>query len=116
MKAIAAAGLLALGLAATASGAPASGFRTPTLGEARAATVRTLKADHLTYHWVACIDTNHRFKGITVVRCNVNFGDPHVVAYCTIFRGKVAVTQFENAAIPCGPDLSGPQFTITSSR
>jgi hypothetical protein len=113
VKAVAVSGLLALLLAAP--GAGASGFRTPTLKEARAATVKALKAKYLTYHWVACIDTKHRFEGISVVRCNVNFGDPHVVAYCTVFRGNAAVTQFQNAAIPCGPDLSGPQFTITSS-
>jgi hypothetical protein len=107
--------LVALLWAVTASGAPVSGFRTPTLSEAHAATVRRLKAEHLTYHWVACLDTNHRFKGVTVVRCNVDFGDPHIVAYCTVFRGTAALTQFDNAAIPCGPDLSGPQFTITSS-
>jgi len=115
MRTAAAACLVAFAFAAPAWGAPPSGFRTPTLSQAHAATVRTLEAQHLTYHWVACIDTNHRFKGVTVVRCNVDFGDPHIVAYCTVFRGSVPVTQFQNTAIPCGPDLSGPQFTITSS-
>jgi len=115
MKSVAVAALLALLLVVPALEAHASGFRTPTLGEARTATVARLKAEHLTYHWVACVATNHRFKGVTVVRCNVDFGDPHIVAYCTVFRGGTPVTQFENASIPCGPDLSGPQFTITSS-
>jgi len=107
---------LALLLAAAAWAGAAVGFRTPTLAEAHAATVKTLHSKHLRYQWVACVRTNHRFQGANVVRCNVNFGiDPHIVAYCTVFRGTVAVTQFQNAAIPCGPDLSGPQFTITSS-
>ena len=74
-----------------------------------------LKAEYLTVHWIACVRTGRVYRGAAIVRCNVNFGDPHIVAYCTVFRGKAAVTQFQNAAIPCGPDLSGPQFTITSS-
>ena len=101
-------------VSAAAAGATA-GFRTPSLREARAATVSTLKAKHLTYHWVACVETPHRYQGAHVVRCNVDFGDPHIVAYCTVFRGDAAVTQFTDPAIPCGPDLAGPQFTITSS-
>jgi hypothetical protein len=92
-----------------------AGFRTPTLREARAATVSTLKAKHLKYYWVACVQTPHRYQGAHVVRCNVDFGDPHVVAYCTVFQGPAAVTQFTDPAIPCGPDVAGPQFTITSS-
>jgi len=110
---------LAVAAAAAAVGAAnagaTAGFRTPTLGEARAATVSTLKAKHLTYYWVACVQTPHRYHGAHVVRCNVDFGDPHIVAYCTVFRGAAAVTQFTDAAIPCGPDVAGPQFTITSS-
>jgi hypothetical protein len=103
------------GVGVSAAGATA-GFRTPTLHEARAATVSRLKAKHLTYFWVACIQTPHRYRGAHVVRCNVDFGDPHIVAYCTVFQGDAAVTQFTDPAIPCGPDLAGPQFTITSSR
>ena len=106
----------ALAAPTASSGASVPRFHTPTLAQAHAATVHTLRAKSLHYQWVACVKTDHRFRGATVVRCNVNFGiDPHIVAYCTVLRGAVAVTQFENAAIPCGPDLSGPQFTITSS-
>ncbi len=115
MRVAAAAGLCLL-VAAPAWAGAATGFRTPTLQEAHAATVKALRAKHLTYQWVACIRTDHRYRGVNVVRCNVNFGiDPHVVAYCTVFESGAAVTQFENPAIPCGPDLSGPQFTVTSS-
>ena len=107
---------IALMLATAASAVPASAYRTPTLKQARSATVKTLQEKHLRYRWVACIKTDHRFRGATIVRCNVNFGiDPHIVAYCTVLRGSIALTQFEDAAIPCGPDLSGPQFTMTSS-
>jgi hypothetical protein len=131
LKAVAIAAL-ALTLVAGASASPATrlaaasrsratsprtaGFRTPTLAQAHAATVKSLRAKRLRYEWVACVKTDHRFRGATVVRCNVNFGiDPHIVAFCTVLHGADAVTQFELAAIPCGPDLSGPQFTITSS-
>jgi hypothetical protein len=116
MRLVTLAGLVLLFAASGSTSARSSvGFRTPTLREAHAATVRTLRAERLWYRWVACVKTDHRFRGATIVRCNVNFGiDPHIVAYCTVLRGLVAVTQFENSSIPCGPDLSGPQFTITS--
>ena len=96
--------------------AAATRLRTPTLAEAHAATVAVLRADLLSYHWVACITTDHHLGGATVVRCNVDFGDPHIVAYCTVVRGGRVLNQFADPAIPCGADLSGPQFTIVASR
>lgn len=35
-------------------------------------------------HWVACVPTRARVRGLTAFRCNVNFGDPHVEAYCAV--------------------------------
>lgn len=91
------------------SGAPSAGpaFRAASIAEVRTAVMSRLRRKHLPYHWVACVGTGRRYRGIGVIRCNVNFGDPHIVAYCTVLRGDVAVTQVENPAIPCGPDRAG---------
>ncbi len=98
------AGVAAL-VAGCGGGSP--GLRAASLGEAHAAIVARLDAKHLTYRWVACVATGRRYRDIAVVRCNVNFGDPHIVAYCTVLRGSRAVTQIEVPAIPCGSDQAG---------
>lgn len=116
MKPVAIAALAALALLASGCGgggspsaAPAAvpGFRPASVAEVRTAVVSRLRRKHLPFHWVACVGTGRRFRGIGVIRCNVNFGDPHIVAYCTVLRGDVAVTQIEDPAIPCGPDRAG---------
>jgi hypothetical protein len=43
-----------------------------------------------------------RFRGAQVSRCNVNFGDPHIVPYCVVLVGETLVTDRENRAIDCG--------------
>ena len=50
-----------------------------------ASTLRArLVARYLPPHWVACVPTRARVRGLTAFRCNVNFGDPHVEAYCAV--------------------------------
>jgi hypothetical protein len=71
-----------------------------------------LRAEHLTYHWVVCVRTSHRFKGVSVVRCNVDFGEPHIEAYCSVLRGGRLLTNFQDPAIPCGQDNSGKPYTV----
>jgi hypothetical protein len=41
------------------------------------------------------------------VRCNVNFGAPHIEVYCSILEGGRLVTNHEDRAIPCGHDDAG---------
>jgi len=104
---------LALGAAGCGGGHRAdavleqAAYRGASLGEAHAAIVSRLRQKHLAYHWVACVDTGRTFRGVGVVRCNVNFGDPHIVAYCTVLRQGTAVTQLDDPSIPCGPDRAG---------
>ena len=31
---------------------------------------------------IACVDSGLRYEDADVFRCNVNFGDPHIVPYC----------------------------------
>jgi hypothetical protein len=58
-------------------------------------------------HWIACVPSGRRFRGAAVIRCNVNFGDPHIQAYCSVLRGDRLVTQYDDSKIPCGHDNAG---------
>jgi hypothetical protein len=44
---------------------------------------------------------------VRVVRCNVDFGEPHIVAYCSVLRGGRLLTSEDDPAIPCGHDNAG---------
>jgi hypothetical protein len=48
----------------------------------RRALVARLHARHLTFRWVACVANGRSYRGQPIVRCNVNFGDPHIEIYC----------------------------------
>ena len=69
--------------------------------------IKHLRAQHLDYHWVVCVRTSHYFKGVGVVRCNVDFGEPHIEAYCSVLRGGRLLTSQADRAIPCGHDNAG---------
>lgn len=56
---------------------------------------------------VACVPNGHEYEGVAVIRCNVNYGDPHIEAICGVLRDGVLLTDHEDAAIFCGPDLRG---------
>ena len=68
---------------------------------------RELRDQNLSVQDVACVKNGRAYRGHPVIRCNVNFGDPHVVAYCSVIVAGRLVTSHQNPAIPCGPDLSG---------
>jgi hypothetical protein len=98
------------GGSATSIGEPVHTARPAVFERAIAARMR---AQRLDYRWVACVRTSHRFEGVGVVRCNVDFGiDPHVEAYCSVLRGGRLVTSATNPAIPCAPDDAGYTATI----
>jgi hypothetical protein len=58
-------------------------------------------------HWIVCVRTGRLFHDAAVVRCNVNFGDPHIQAYCAVLRGDKLVTQYDDAKLPCQHDDAG---------
>ncbi len=62
---------------------------------------KRLDAAFLSYHWVVCVDMNRYFTGHRLIRCNVDFGDPHVVQYCVTFIGRRFITNVENHALNC---------------
>ena len=112
----------ALGAAATAvvvlagcGGSAASEFEPTSPTNAKKLMVSYLEGKHLNYRWVACLHSGRSFKGAAIVRCNVNFGDPHIEAYCIVLRDGELYTDHQDKTIPCQRDDRGPPATIVSS-
>jgi hypothetical protein len=101
-------------VAATASAAAAA-IPKPDVPAVRAALKARLKAQHLRQRWVVCVPNGRVFRGRGIVRCNVNFGEPHITAYCSVLIGGRLVTQFDVKALPCGRDSAGEKTIIVSS-
>ena len=76
--------------------------------------VAMLNRQKLHFHWVVCVRTGTDFHGVSVVRCNVDFGDPHIEAYCVVLRGGQLESNFDNPAVPCRADNAGNTQTIIS--
>jgi hypothetical protein len=68
-------------------GSSASRIEATTPTEANKLMVGYLHSKHLSYRWVACLRSGRSFKGAAIVRCNVNFGDPHIEIYCAVVVG-----------------------------
>jgi hypothetical protein len=66
-----------------------------------------LRSQHLSVQYVVCIRNGRSYRGHPIIRCNVNFGDPHVVAYCSVILANRLVTSQQDPLIPCQPDLAG---------
>jgi hypothetical protein len=68
-----------------------------------AALRRRLDQQYLSYRWVVCVPSNRVYAGTRISRCNVDFGDPHIVSYCVAVVGGVFLTDHENHALRCVP-------------
>lgn len=75
---------------------------TPHFRSVEAALRASLDRQHLSYQWVVCTGMRRSFRGRTISRCNVDFGDPHVVPYCAVLDGGTLITDRENPALDCG--------------
>jgi hypothetical protein len=96
---------------------PAATGHVTTAGLARfhAALAARLRSDHLNWNWISCVRSGKTFRGVPVVRCNVDFGiDPHVEAYCSVLNNGRLETNFQDRAIPCGHDNAGYHATVTT--
>jgi hypothetical protein len=60
----------------------------------------------LSYRWVVCVRTKRSFAGSPIFRCNVNFGEPHIVRYCATLEDGQFVTNREQPDIRCGRDAA----------
>lgn len=100
--------LLALAslLLLTACGSSPSTSAAATTGAVRAALEDRLVGKKLTYRWVVCVRTKRSFGGSPIFRCNVNFGEPHIVRYCATLEDGDLVTNREQSGMRCGRDAA----------
>jgi hypothetical protein len=96
-------------------GGGSSPYRAATPTDAKKLMIRYLDGKHLTYRWVACLHTGRAFEGAAIVRCNVNFGDPHIEAYCIVLKDGKLYSDHQDPAIPCQRDNRAPPATIVTS-
>ena len=74
----------------------------PEAAEVRAALEARLLGKKLSYRWVVCARTKRSFAGSPIFRCNVNFGEPHIVRYCATLEDGRFVTNREQPEMRCG--------------
>jgi len=91
-------------------------FRPATPPQAKQLMAEYLDSKHLDWRWVACLRSGRSFVGVPIVRCNVNFGDPHIEAYCIVLRWGELYTDHEDQNIPCRRDNRAPPAKIVTSR
>ena len=60
----------------------------------------------LSFEWVYCLRTKRSFEDRTIFRCNVNFGEPHIVIYCATLEDGGLVTNREHRELRCGRDAA----------
>jgi hypothetical protein len=78
------------------------GSTEPTPASVQEALEARLHGKHVSFAWVYCLRTRRSFEGSTIFRCNVNFGEPHIVIYCVTLDGDSLVTNREQPGIRCG--------------
>jgi hypothetical protein len=103
------AGLVLVPAAATAA------IEKPNVSQIRSALKSRLQQQHLRVRHVTCIVNGRSYRRHAIVRCNVDFGEPHITAYCSVLIGGRLVTQFDVKAIPCHRDSAGDTTIIVSS-
>jgi hypothetical protein len=74
--------------------------------EVQAALEARLLGRKLSYRWVVCVRTKRSFAGSAIFRCNVNFGEPHIVRYCATLADGELVTNREQPHMRCGREDS----------
>ena len=83
-----------------------SGARNPSQAAQRTLRLE-LRSEHLSFRHVVCIKNGRAYQGRPIIRCNVDFGDPHVEAYCSVILAGRLITNQQDPSIPCGPDMAG---------
>jgi hypothetical protein len=110
--------VLLLALAALALGSVAlatAAIVKPDVARVRSALKARLHAQHLRVRHVYCIVNGRVYKQHAIVRCNVDFGEPHITAYCSVLIGGRLLTQFDVKAIPSQRDNAGAKDIIVTS-
>jgi hypothetical protein len=101
---------LVLAAAALACGCGGGADRPPPVraADAEAALAARLRAKDLSFRWIRCVDGGSRREGGVTWRCTVNFGAPHLPAYCVLVRDERAVTHVEDPTLRCGRVRGAP--------
>ena len=86
---------------AWAGGHPVSAA--PSRAAVEAALRHRLDRAYLSYQWVVCVKMDRLYRRARIWRCNVDFGDPHIVQYCVILNRHGLITDRENHALNCAP-------------
>jgi hypothetical protein len=107
--------LVLAGLALVPVAAATAAIEKPDVSRIRTALKGRLQQQHLRVRHVYCIVNGRAYKRHAIVRCNVDFGEPHITAYCSVLIGGRLVTQFDVKAIPCHRDSAGDTTIIVSS-
>jgi hypothetical protein len=99
--------VLAVGLLIVSGCGGSDASTTPaTAREVGAAVESRLLARKLSYRWVVCVRTRRLSAGSAIFRCNVNFGEPHIVRYCATLEDGQFVTNREQPKMRCGRDAA----------
>jgi hypothetical protein len=64
-----------------------------------------LESKNLSFAWVYCLRTTRSFEDHPIFRCNVNFGEPHIVRYCATLEAGKLVTNHERPSMRCGRSM-----------
>jgi hypothetical protein len=96
-------GLLLLLASCGGSQTTSASAKAPAVG---AALEKRLLGRKLSYRWVVCVRTRRSFAGSPMFRCNVNFGEPHIVRYCATLEDGQLVTNREQPEMRCGRDAA----------
>jgi hypothetical protein len=107
--------IVLFGVLLAGCGGSSSTYEATTPPDAKKLMVEYLDGKQLSYRWVACLRSGRSFRGAAIVRCNVNFGDPHIEAYCIVLRHGKLYSDHDDAAIPCQRDNRAPPATIVTS-
>ena len=97
---------LALLLLLAACRSPNTTSASAEAAEVRAALEARLLGKKLSYRWVVCVRTKRSFAGSAIFRCNVNFGEPHIVRYCATLEAGHFATNREQPEMRCGRDAA----------
>ena len=97
--------LAVLLLLAACGGSPTTSVNAKTAA-VRAALEARLLERKLSYRWVVCVRTKRSLAGSRIFRCNVNFGEPHIVRYCATLEDGQFATNREQPEIRCGRDAA----------
>ena len=109
------AGVVLLVLVLSACGGSSTTYESTSPASANRLMIEYLDWKRLSYRWVACLHSGRSFEGAAIVRCNVNFGDPHIEAYCIVLRHGKLYSDHDDPAIPCQRDNRAPPATIVTS-